>query len=103
MREYYNSTTYVKGQRLELCKQQEIGWEYFSKERVIINLTKSMNKHYKKEKITGTFAVIGWTKSIFEFMITIHINEWYLRFQLNSKPKAINHNNKMISFKKETL
>ena len=38
-----------------------------------------------------------------EFMITTHINEWYLRCQLNSKPNAINHNDKMISFEKEAL
>ena len=38
-----------------------------------------------------------------ELMITIHINEWYLRCQLNSKPDAINHNDKMIFFEKEAL
>ena len=37
------------------------------------------------------------------FMITTHINEWYLRYQLNSKPSAINHNDKMISFEKMAL
>ena len=94
---------HVKGHILKLCKQQEIGREHFSKGRVSINLTKSMSKYYKKEKITGTFTRIGWTKTILELMIIIHINEWYLRYQLNSKPNAINHNDKMISFEKEVL
>ena len=62
-----------------------------------------MNKHYKKEKLTGTFTGIGWTKTIIELMITIHINEWYLQCQLNSKPNTINHNDKIISFEKEAL
>ena len=39
---------YKKGHIFELCKQQEIGWEHFSKGRVSIDLTKSMRKHYKK-------------------------------------------------------
>ena len=101
--EYYNTTIHVKGHRLELSKQREIGWEHFRKGKVSINLTKSMNKHYKKEKLTGTFTGIGWTKTIIELMITIHINAWYLQCQLNSKPNTINHNDKIISFEKEAL
>ena len=101
--EYYNNITHIIGQRVDLRKQHEIGWEHFSKGRVSINLTQSMSKHYKKEKLTGTFTGIRWTKTMIEFMITTHINEWYLRCQLNSKPSAINHNNKMISFEKEAL
>ena len=103
VREYYNNVTHIIGQRLDLRKQHEIGWEHFSKGRVSINLTKSMSKHYKNEQLTGTFTGIGWTKTLIEFMITTHINEWYLRCQLNSKPSAINHNDKMISFEKEAL
>ena len=53
VREYYNNTTHVHRQRLELCKQQKIGWGHFSKGRVSINLTKSMRKHYKKGKLPG--------------------------------------------------
>ena len=66
---------HVKGHILKLCKQQEIGREHFSKGRISINLTKSMSKYYKKEKITGIFTRIGWTKTILELMIIIHINE----------------------------
>ena len=57
--EYYNNITHIIRQRVDLRKQHEIGWEHFSKGRVSINLTKSMSKHYKKEKITGTFTSIG--------------------------------------------
>ena len=103
VREYYNNKTHITGQRLDLRKQHEIGWEHFSKGRVSINLTNSMSKHYKKEKLTGTFTGIGLTKTMIAFMITTHINEWYLRCQLNSKHSAINHNDKMIFFEKEVL
>ena len=67
VREYYNNITHIIGQRLDLRKQHEIGWEHFNKGRVSINLTKSMSKHYKKEKITETFTGIGWTKTMIEF------------------------------------
>ena len=59
--------------------QQKIGWDHFCRRRISKQLSLTMEYYYSKKKELSSFTRRSWSKHIIEFILELHLEEWYLR------------------------
>ena len=79
---FYNNTMEInetQAKNKAISEQTRIGWEHFCRGRVSKKLTESMENHYANHPDNPNFTGKDWIKQMIALMITIHVEEWYLR------------------------
>ena len=61
-----------------------------------------MKYYYSKQKELSSFTGRSWSTRIIEFILELHIEEWYLR-RMSIKSFLVNFGDKIISLGKRSL
>ena len=65
--------------QIAIKEQQKIGWDQFCRGRICKQLAVTMKEYYNTQEETSSFTGRGWSKKIIEFILILHLEEFYFR------------------------
>ena len=104
-KKYYNNNELQQQQHLptSINNQTAICWERFCRGLISKLLTHKISLHYTSDNKPYSFTGMGWSRTLIEFLITLHLEEWYNRCTSNVDQKTIHFKDNVISMEKRVL
>ena len=82
--------------------KQKIGWDHFCRGRICKQLSVTMEEYYNNQEETSSFTGRGWSKRKIEFILELHLEEWYFRCT-SIEATIVNFEDQIISLEKRSL
>ena len=87
---------------MAIKEQQKIGWDHFCRGRIGKKLAGTMEEYYNTQEDTSSFTGRGWSKRLIEFILELHLEEWYFRCA-SIESTLVNFGDQIISLEKRSL